>query len=424
MAEVLVIGGGAAGMMAAIWAARSGASVTLWEKNDRLGRKLAITGKGRCNITNAAPVDELIRNLPGNGRFMHSAFAAFDNRDVMQFFTELGVPLKVERGQRVFPQSDNAAEVIGALEKELGRLSVRVCYNTPAVRLLFDNGDICGAESADGKTVYAKAVILAAGGATYRATGSNGDGYKMAAQAGHTIVAPLPALVPLQSPDAWVADCAGLSLRNVELRIYQPGGISKKNLLFNMFGELLFTHFGLSGPLVLSASRKAAQFFYAHPGDSLLAQINLKPALSAEQLSARLEREFSASPKRHLHNALEELLPKSLIVPFIGLTGLSADIPVNRLAHRDRAKIVSIMQALPVNLSSTRPLNEGIVTQGGVTVKEIQPKNFASKKCRDLYVVGELLDVDGFTGGYNLQVAFSSGYAAGRAAAEFCRNKD
>lgn len=409
-------------MLAAISAARAGASVVLWEKNDRLGRKLAITGKGRCNITNAAPTDELIRNLPGNGRFMHSAFAAFDNREVMAFFEALGVPLKIERGQRVFPQSDKAADVIDALAGELARLSVRVCYNTAARRLLLREGRVAGAESTRGEREQAGAVILALGGATYQATGSSGDGYKLAEQAGHTIVPPLPALVPLVSADDWVAELSGLSLRNVELKLYKPGEISKKNQLVSLFGELLFTHFGLSGPLVLTASRPAAQFFYAHPGEQLLALINLKPALSAEQLAARIERDFAAAPKRHLHNALEELLPKSLIMPFIRLSGLQADLPVNRLVHRDRAELVRLMQAMPVRLCGTRPLNEGIVTQGGVTVKEIEPKSFASKKCPGLYIVGELLDIDGFTGGYNLQAAFSSGHAAGLAAAEFCRS--
>lgn len=421
MAEVLVIGGGAAGMLAAIWAARAGADVVLWEKMDRLGKKLAITGKGRCNITNAAPVDELVRNLPGNGRFMHSAFAAFDNNAVMAFFEELGVPLKIERGQRVFPQSDRAADVIEALSRELVCQKVRVCCNMSARRLLLADGCVVGAESVRGERERAKAVILATGGATYQATGSTGDGYRLAEQAGHMVIPPLPALVPLVAADEWVADCAGLSLRNVELKIYKPGEICKKNLLQSLFGELLFTHFGLSGPIALTASRKAAQYFYANPAEQLTALINLKPALTAEQLAARLERDFAAAPKRHLHNAMEELLPKSLIMPFINICALPPDIAVNRLAHRDRAQIVQLLQALPVKLSATRPLNEGIVTQGGVAVKEVLPKTFASRRCDGLYIVGELLDVDGFTGGYNLQAAFSSGYAAGLAAAQQVR---
>lgn len=421
MADVLVIGGGAAGMMAAIWAARSGARVVLWEKMERPGKKLAITGKGRCNVTSAAPVEEIIKNLPGNGQFMHSAFAAFDNRAVMDFFEELGVPLKVERGQRVFPQSDQAADVIDALLAEMRRLKIRVCCNMPAARLLIEDGRVLGAETTRGERERAGAVILALGGATYQGTGSNGDGYRLAEQAGHTIIPPLPALVPLVSPDEWVPQCAGLSLRNVELKIYKPGDIGKKTLLISLFGELLFTHFGLSGPLALTASRKAAQFFYEHPGEQLQAFINLKPALSPEQLTARLERDFAEAPKRHLHNALEELLPKSLIEPFMGLAGLPADEPVNRLLHRERARMLELLQALPVNLSGTRPLNEGIVTQGGVTVKEVLPKTFASRRCEGLYIVGELLDVDGFTGGFNLQAAFSSGYAAGCAAAEQVR---
>lgn len=418
MADVLVIGGGAAGMMAAIWAARSGAKVVLWEKMDRPGKKLAITGKGRCNVTSAASVEEIIKNLPGNGRFMHSAFAAFDNLAVMDFFEELGVPLKVERGQRVFPQSDRAGDVIDALLTEMRRLRVRVCCNMPAARLLVEDGRVVGAKTQRGESERAGAVILALGGATYQGTGSNGDGYKLAEQAGHTIVPPLPALVPLVSPDEWVPECAGLSLRNVELKIYKPGEIGKKTLLISLFGELLFTHFGLSGPLALTASRKAAQFFYANPEENLRAFINLKPALTVEQLMARIERDFAEAPKRHLHNALEGLLPKSLIEPFMALCGLEADVPVNRIMHKERAKMVELLQALPVNLSGTRPLNEGIVTQGGVMVKEVLPKTFASRKCEGLYIVGELLDVDGFTGGFNLQAAFSSGYAAGCAAAE------
>lgn len=426
MADVLVIGGGAAGMMAAIWAARAGAKVVLWEKMDRLGKKLAITGKGRCNVTSAASVDEIIKNLPGNGRFMHSAFAAFDNMAVMDFFEELGVPLKVERGQRVFPQSDRAADVIEAMQREMRRLKIRVCCDMAAERLIVEETDgqsrVVGARSRRGETERAKAVILALGGATYQGTGSNGDGYLLAEQAGHTIVPPLPALVPLVSPDEWVPECAGLSLRNVELKIYKPGDIGKKNLLISLFGELLFTHFGLSGPLALTASRKVAQFFYANPSENLRAFINLKPALSAEQLAARIERDFAESPKRHLHNALEEMLPKSLIEPFIGLAGLRPDMPVNQIMHKERARMAELLQGLPVNLSSTRPLNEGIVTQGGVSVKEIWPKTFASRKCEGLYVVGELLDVDGFTGGFNLQAAFSSGYAAGCAAAEQVRS--
>jgi hypothetical protein len=421
MSEVLVIGGGAAGCMAAIAAAERGARVTLWEKNDRLGRKLAITGKGRCNVTNAAPVDELIRNISGNGRFMYSAFSAFDNADVMNFFEGLGVPLKVERGQRVFPQSDRAADVTSALEREMRRLGVKIGYKTSAKSLLVDGGRVVGAVSASGKRLAADAVILACGGATYQATGSTGDGYKLAAAVGHTIIEPLPALVPLVSPDAWVSEVSGLSLRNIELSLYKSGIVGKKQLLDKLFGEMLFTHFGISGPVVLSASRKAAIFWRDNPGEEILALINLKPALSAEQLAARLERDFADSPKRHLHNAMEDLLPKSLILPLIRLAGLEPDRPVNTLLHRERAALTEILQALPVHLTSTRPLNEGIVTCGGVSVKEVSPKTFESKLAQGLFIVGELLDVDALTGGYNLQVAFSSGHAAGLAAAEIQR---
>lgn len=418
MTDILVIGGGAAGCMAAIWAARAGGQVTLWEKNDRLGRKLAITGKGRCNVTNAAPIDELISNITGNGRFMYSALTAFDNRDVMNFFEELGVPLKVERGQRVFPQSDRAADVIEALTRELRKLRVEVCYNTSARRILAENGRISGAMAADGTKKSAGAVILATGGATYPGTGSNGDGYALAAGLGHKIIEPLPALVPMVAEEAWVGELAGLSLRNVEFALYKNGIVGKKNLLVKLFGELLFTHFGLSGPVVLTASRQAALFWRDNPGERLLGIINLKPALSYDQLAARWDREVREAPKRHLHNMLTDWLPKSLIGPVVELAGLVADRPVNGILHKEKQAVLQTMQALPVRLIGTRPLKEGIVTCGGVSVKEVNPKTFASKLVEGLYIVGELLDVDGVTGGYNLQVAFSSSYAAGTAAAQ------
>lgn len=421
MATVLVIGGGAAGCLAALTAAEAGADVILWEKNDRLGRKLAITGKGRCNITNAAPVDELIRNITGNGRFMYSALAAFDNYAVMQLFESLGVPLKVERGQRVFPVSDKAADVIAALERALAAAGVTVAYNTAAGSLLVRDGAVRGAVSAAGQVQQADAVILATGGATYRGTGSTGDGYRLARSVGHNIIEPLPSLVPLVSPETWVHTLTGLSLRNVELGIYKNGVISKKNCLGKLFGEMLFTHFGISGPVVLSLSRKAVLFWRDNPGEQLLAAIDLKPALSEEQLLARLERETEAAPRRHLHNMLAELLPKSLIEPFVALSGIAGDRPVISLQGKERQAIVRLMKCLELPLSGSRPLNEGIVTCGGVDVREVKPKTFASRKAPGLFIVGELLDIDAFTGGYNLQVAFSSGHAAGLAAAE-CGN--
>lgn len=417
MSTVLVIGGGAAGCLAALTAAKAGAEVILWEKNDRIGRKLAITGKGRCNITNAAPVDELIRNITGNGRFMYSALAAFDNQAVMQLFEDLGVPLKVERGQRVFPVSDKAADVIIALEQALAAAGVRIVYNAVAAELLVNEGSVCGAVTADGQKQQADAVILATGGATYRGTGSTGDGYRLARAVGHNIIEPLPSLVPLVSPAAWVHTLSGLSLRNVELGIYKNGLISRKNCLGKLFGEMLFTHFGISGPMVLSLSRKAVLFWRDNPGEELLAAIDLKPALSDEQLLARLEREIAEAPRRHLHNMLAELLPKSLIEPFVALSGIAGDRPVSSLQGKERQAIVRLLKCLELPLSGARPLNEGIVTCGGVDVREVMPRTFASRKAPGLFIVGELLDIDAFTGGYNLQVAFSSGHAAGLAAA-------
>lgn len=411
--KILVIGGGAAGMMAAISAAREGADVTLWEKNDRLGKKLSITGKGRCNVTNACSVEELIQNLTGNGRFLYSAFHLFDNRDTMDFFEEIGVPLKVERGQRVFPVSDRAATVVGAMEKELRRRGVSICLNHSAEGLLLRDGRVIGARAGAEESFF-DAVILATGGCTYRGTGSSGDGYALAGEAGHSVTSLLPSLVPLISPEPWVAELAGLSLRNVRVGLWPVQG--KK--LAEEFGEMLFTHFGLSGPCVLTLSDTASRYWSKHPREELVVRIDLKPALSPEQLDARVQRDFQKYSRKIFANALGDLLPKSLIPVMIRRSGVAPQTPVHQITREERRRLLALFKDFSVRVSGTRPLDEGIVTAGGIRIKEVSPKTFASKLVGGLYIVGELLDVHGYTGGYNLQAAFSSGYVAGKAAAE------
>lgn len=412
MPKVLVIGGGAAGVMAAIVAARNGADVTIWEKNDRIGKKLAITGKGRCNVTNAAPIDEIIKNIPGNGRFMHSAFYQYDNQDVMNFFEELGVKLKVERGQRVFPVSDSAKEIIRALEDEIHRLHIKVRYNMTATKLVVKDGALVGAEGF-GVSEMADRVILATGGATYVGTGSTGDGYKIAGAVGHSITDIMPSLVPLVAAEPWVSEMAGLSLRNVELTIYKDGVIGKKTRIASDFGEMMFTHFGITGPLVLSLSRPCAGLWQKDSKQIIQARINLKPALTAEQLAARLARDFEKYAAKHISNSLDDILPKSMIPVIINVAQIDPATPVKQLDTKEIGRLLELMQAFPLTLTGTRPLSEGIVTVGGVNIKEINPKTFESKVLPNLYIVGELMDVDAYTGGYNLQVAFSSGYVAG-----------
>lgn len=400
-------------MLAAITAARGGAEVCLWERNDRPGKKLAITGKGRCNITNAAPADEIIKNLTGNGRFMFSALNTFSNEDTMAFFEEIGVPLKVERGRRVFPVSDEAADVVGALQREMQRLQVQVEYNRRAKKLLAEDGIIVGAADDKG-SLRCDAVILATGGCTYKGTGSSGDGYELVKSVGHSVTALLPSLVPLVSADSWISELAGLSLRNVGIELYNPKG--KK--LASEFGEMLFTHFGVSGPCILSISDTAARYWLKKPEEQLRLQIDLKPALTREQLDQRLLRDFEKYSRKIFANSLGDLLPKSLIPVVVRLSDIAPDTPVHQITRGQRGQLLDLLKGFSINLSGTRPLNEGIVTAGGVSIKEVNPKTFESKIVAGLYIVGELLDVHGFTGGYNLQAAFSSGYAAAEAAAE------
>ena len=394
-------------MMAAAAAAECGGSVLLLEKMPRVGRKMMITGKGRCNVTSADDVPDIIRNIIGNGRFLNSSLRAFDNADVMAFFKGLGVPLKTERGNRVFPQSDRAADVVDAMVKHLRDQEVEIRTNTSVSGLLTEANKICGVRLVDGSEVEAAAVILAMGGASYPATGSTGDGYVLARAVGHTVTPIFPALVPLVTRETWVREVQGLSLRNVRATLYHAG---KKEQDF--FGEMLFTHFGVTGPIILQLSRRASELLRDGKKDIEL-RLNLKPALTHEKLRERVDRDFAAYEQKHLHNGMIDLLPKRLIDIVLNAAGLAPERVVGQISSKERERLVRVLQALPLTIMGTRPIAEAIVTAGGVATHEINPRTMESKIVKHLYFVGELVDVDAYTGGYNLQAAFSMGHAAG-----------
>ena len=410
--QVIIIGGGAAGLFAAMKVAETGAAVTILEKNKIAGRKLLITGKGRCNLTNAGTLDEIMDNLPVNGPFLYSALHACDNQAVVAIFNSLGLATKVERGDRVFPVSDQAAEVVAVLEKELVRLGVDFVFNTAVDELVIEAGRICGVK-AGGKRFPAEAVILATGGASYPGTGSTGDGYRLAKKAGHRIVTLKPSLVPLETKESWVQELQGLALKNVRVSAW-----AGENKIGEEFGEMLFTHFGVSGPLVLSLSQAVTHYLDKHPGSQVTLQINLKPALSEEQLDLRLQRDLLKFSRKQLINAFGELLPKSLIPVFVRLSGIGELKPAHQVTKEERKKIVQLLQALTLTVTKPRPLAEAIITSGGISTREVNPKTMASKLVDGLYFAGEILDVEGFTGGFNLQIAFSTGFVAGLHAAE------
>ena len=403
--RIAVVGGGAAGLMAAIAAAEGGGQVTLLEPNDRLGKKLNITGKGRCNVTNNCSREELLQNIPRNGRFLYGAFARFDSRDAMAFFEKLGVPLKTERGNRVFPQSDCAFDVSGALRRRCERLGVRWVRDR-AVSVDTDGGRVCGVTGQQG-TYPAEAVILATGGVSYPGTGSAGDGYRMAAALGHGIVPPCGSLVPLVSGDDACRRMQGLALKNVELTALN----GKNKVQFRDFGELLFTHFGVSGPLVLSASAHLRHW----DREQYRLSIDLKPALDEKKLDARILRDFQKYANRDFKNALYDLAGHAMIPVLVRLSGIPEDTKVNTVTREQRHKLVELFKHFPVSVCGTRPISEAIITSGGVSVKEINPRTMASKRMPGLYFAGEVLDLDAYTGGYNLQIAWSTGYVAGSA---------
>ena len=406
MSNVIVIGAGPAGMMAAIKAAENGASVLVLEKMKQPGKKMLITGKGRCNITNTAEIPELIKNIPGNGKFLNSCIRAFDNEDVQYFFNGLEVPTKVERGGRVFPVSDRAADVVQAMVLRLYELGVKVRTGERVAEILVEDSKAIGVKTEAGEVYSGQAVILATGGASYPGTGSTGDGFAMARQIGHEIKLPLPSLVPLEVEEEWVPELQGLSLRNV--RVYL---MAEENKVADMFGEMLFTHFGVSGPVILSLSRQAAQLLAA--GNFVELLIDLKPALSFEQLDARIVRDFEKYQRKEMKNALKDLLPGRLLAPVLDGAYIEPDRMVNSITKEERHRLANTLKGLIVTVTRTRPIAEAIVTAGGISVKEINPKTMESKIVKNLYLAGEVVDVDGFTGGYNLQAAFSMGAAAG-----------
>ncbi len=410
MTQVAIIGAGAAGLLAGIAAAQNGARVTIYEKMRQPGKKMLITGKGRCNITNACDLPEFIKNLPGNGRFLNSALHRFTNNDIVFLLESNGLPTKVERGGRVFPVSDKAKDVVDTLVKIFTMAGGRLLTDTKVIDVMVKDGVATGVRTVNG--VYtADSVILAAGGASYPGTGSDGGGARLAAKAGHSIVPLKPSLVPLVSDYPYVDDLQGLSLRNVQATLLADG---KK--IGSEFGEMLFTHFGVSGPIILSLSNLAAEALAE--GKEVDLEIDLKPALSAEKLDARIQRDFAQYSRKQLANGLKDLLLQRLIPVVCDMAYLDIDKFINQVSREERQRLLQTLKHFVVPVTATRPIAEAIVTAGGVSVKEIDPKTMASKRIRGLYFAGEVMDVDGYTGGFNLQAAFSSGYAAGMAASD------
>ena len=406
MKRVVVIGGGAAGLMAAVIAGREGAKVTLLEKMNYVGKKMGITGKGRCNITNACDMSEFIKNTPGNGKFLYGAYERFTNEDLLQLLHDAGLETKVERGGRVFPASDSALDVRNTFMKLMKQYGVDVHLEEPVKKILVDDGTVTGVVT-DKETYHADAVVIATGGKSYPATGSTGDGYILASQVGHTITDIRPSLVPIVTEESWVKDLMGLSLRNVELSV-----IAKNKVQATMFGEMMFTHFGITGPIVLSLSHTVGKLMRKKNIGTIGLDINLKPALSPETLDKRLQKDFDLYSKKQLINGMKDLLPSRLIPLIIELAGIDPQKQINQISKEERQQIGYMLQHMPLTVKGLRPVEEAIVTAGGISLKEFNPKTMESKLVKGLYGAGEVLDIDAFTGGYNLQAAFSTGYVA------------
>ena len=406
MKRVVVIGGGAAGLMAAVIAGREGAKVTLLEKMNYVGKKMGITGKGRCNITNACDMSDFIKNTPGNGKFLYGAYERFTNEDLLQLLHDAGLEAKVERGGRVFPASDSALDVRNTFMKLMKHYGVDVHLEEPVKKLLINDGVVTGVVT-DRETYHADAVVIATGGKSYPATGSTGDGYILAAQVGHKITDIRPSLVPIVTEESWVKDLMGLSLRNVELSV-----VAKNKVQAKMFGEMMFTHFGITGPIVLSLSHTVGKLMRKKNIGTIGLDINLKPALSPETLDKRLQKDFDLYSKKQLINGMKDLLPSRLIPLIIELAGIDPQKPINQISKEERQQIGYMLQHMPLTVKGLRPVEEAIVTAGGISLKEFNPKTMESKLVKGLYGAGEVLDIDAFTGGYNLQAAFSTGYVA------------
>lgn len=403
--KVIVIGAGPAGMMAAAIAGGRGLDVTLVEKNDRVGKKLLISGKGRCNITNSTDIEGLIENIPGNGHFLYSSFYTFSNLDLIEYLNKLGVETKVERGGRVFPASDRSKDVVDALERDARSKGVKVFLNAPVSGIVAGNGMVKAVRLKDGRLLECNSVVLATGGASYPGTGSTGDGYRIAQELGHSITPLKPSLVPLLVCEDWVKELQGLSLKNVEITITDKRG--KK--VYTDFGEMLFTHFGVSGPVILSASRHILDYDFR----GVTLSIDLKPALSEEKLYDRIHRDFDKFSRKQFKNSLDELLPKKLIPVIVRLSGIHPEKPVNQITREERWGLLKLLKGLKLEITGARPIREAIVTAGGVSTDEINPSTMESKLVKGLFFAGEIIDVDGYTGGFNLTIAFSTGYVAG-----------
>ncbi len=405
--KVIVIGAGASGTIASGIAAQNGADVLLLERNEKIARKVMITGKGRCNVTNnVSDVQEFIQNVPGNGRFLYSAFSSFSSQDTMDFFESYGVPLKVERGNRVFPVSDKAVDVVDALNKFISQNNVKR-KTERAVSLLIDNNEIKGVVTDLGNEYYADAVIIATGGLSYPKTGSSGDGYALAKSAGHTVTELRPSLSALVCREGICSECMGLSLKNVAIKIFDT---QKKKEIYDDFGEMLFTHFGVSGPMILSASAHLRNM----EKERYEILLDLKPALTHEKLDARILRDFSENSNKSISNVLASLLPKSMIMPILKMAQIKPSEKANQITKEMRKKLVDTVKAVKLTVMDFNDISEAIVTSGGVKTSEINPKTMESKLCKGLFFAGEVIDCDGYTGGFNLQIAFSTGYLAGQ----------
>ncbi len=409
MKKVIIVGGGAAGMAAAVFAGERGANVQLFEHNEKLGKKLFITGKGRCNFTNVCSENELLENVVSNARFLYSAFSDFNSQDAVDFFEGAGVKTKVERGRRAFPLSDHSSDIIRAMEKKMQLLGTKVSLRTRVEELIIEENKAVGVVLSGGEKVYADAVIVATGGLSYPSTGSTGDGYEFAKEAGLKVTECRPALVPLQTKEPYVKELQGLSLKNVTLTIKQ-----EKKELYSAFGEMLFTHFGVSGPLVISASSKIGKKLEKGP---LQAYIDLKPALTQEQLDARILKEFGENKNKQFKNVIASLFPAKLTPVMLELGDIDPFAPVNEVTKGKRRQFVELIKKFPFTITDLRPYSEAVVTQGGVSVREINPATMESKKIKGLYFIGEVLDVDAYTGGYNLQIAWSTAHKAAQALA-------
>lgn len=405
MSKVLIIGGGAAGMMAGVFAARNGHEVHIFEKNEKLGKKLFITGKGRCNITNAADIETLLNAVVTNPKFLYSGFYSFTNDQVIEFFEDLGVKTKIERGDRVFPESDHSSDVIGAFSRELKRLHVSVHLNTEVSKVLIRNHKVEGIELKDETKVMGDSCVIATGGISYASTGSTGDGYRFAKEAGHHVTELRPSLVPMETKEPYVQELQGLSLRNVSVRV-----LNSKKVVYKDFGEMLFTHYGVSGPLIISASSKIGDLLTK---ENLTLSIDLKPALSLEQLDARVLRDFNENINKQFKNAIDKLFPAKLKPVLLELSGIDPEKKVNEISREEREHFVQLIKDFRLTLTGLRSFKEAIITKGGVNVKEIDPGTMESKFVDDLYFIGEVLDLDALTGGFNLQIAWSTAYLAG-----------